>query len=206
MSPRSSNTGSTNRRHRKPRTARPCCTTTSAAPAITIRRPTLLNHPTLDLLHELGLDGMAKGFRDIADNPEGRARTRGMARHSGRPGEHVAPAKAVRGRATTAKLRQPATVEDVDFRKPRGLDRTLFLKLASCDWIREQRHCLMTGACGTGKSLARLRTWAQGLPGEPVRPLPACVALVRRPGIGPRRRPLRQTAAPARSGRSADHG
>ena len=42
-------------------------------PLLPLRRPTLLNHPTLDLLHELGLDGMAKGFRDLADNPEGQA-------------------------------------------------------------------------------------------------------------------------------------
>ncbi len=32
----------------------------------------MLNHPTLDRLHELGLDGMAKGFRDLAANPESR--------------------------------------------------------------------------------------------------------------------------------------
>jgi hypothetical protein len=30
----------------------------------------LLTHPTLDLLHDLGLHGMAKSFRDMADNPE----------------------------------------------------------------------------------------------------------------------------------------
>jgi len=33
----------------------------------------LLTHPTLDLLSDLGLHGMAKGFRDLADNPEGAA-------------------------------------------------------------------------------------------------------------------------------------
>jgi hypothetical protein len=33
----------------------------------------LLNHPTLDRLRELGLDGMAKGFCDLAANPESRA-------------------------------------------------------------------------------------------------------------------------------------
>ena len=60
--------------------------------------------------------------------------------------------KRFEARTRTAKLRQAATAEDVDFRKPRGLDRTLFLHLASCDWIREHRHCLITGACGTGKS------------------------------------------------------
>ena len=33
----------------------------------------MLNHPTLELLHDLGLHGMAKGFRDMTDNPEGQA-------------------------------------------------------------------------------------------------------------------------------------
>ena len=33
----------------------------------------MLTHPTLDLLADLGLHGMAKGFRDLADNPEGAA-------------------------------------------------------------------------------------------------------------------------------------
>ena len=33
----------------------------------------MLTHPTLDRLTELGLDGMAKGFRDLAANPESRA-------------------------------------------------------------------------------------------------------------------------------------
>jgi DNA replication protein DnaC len=72
----------------------------------------------------------------------------------------------------TAKLRQSATAEDVDFRKPRGLDRTLFLHLflhlTSCDWIREHRHCLITGACGTGKSFIACargdRAWRENLP------------------------------------------
>ena len=75
-----------------------------------------------------------------------------MARSAGRPRRSRSCAKAVRSTTRTAKLRQTATAEDVDFRKPRGLDRTLFLHLAGCDWIREHRHCLITGACGTGKS------------------------------------------------------
>jgi DNA replication protein DnaC len=52
----------------------------------------------------------------------------------------------------TAKLRHAASVEDVDFKAARGLDRTQFLRLTSCDWIREHRHCLITGPCGVGKS------------------------------------------------------
>jgi len=60
--------------------------------------------------------------------------------------------KRFEARARTAKLRHLASVEDIDYRTARGLDRTLFLTLANCDWIREHRHCLLTGTCGVGKS------------------------------------------------------
>lgn len=33
----------------------------------------MLAHPTLDLLHALGLHGMAKGYQEIAAHPEARA-------------------------------------------------------------------------------------------------------------------------------------
>jgi hypothetical protein len=33
----------------------------------------MLTHPTLDQLHALGLHGMAKGFKELDDNPETRA-------------------------------------------------------------------------------------------------------------------------------------
>ncbi len=113
----------------------------------------MLNHPTLDRLHELGLEGMAKGFRDLAANPESRA-----LEHAEWLGLLVDQEATLRqqkrfeARTRTAKLRQTATIEDVDFRTPRGLDRTQFLRLTSCDWVREHRHCLITGPCGTGKS------------------------------------------------------
>ena len=33
----------------------------------------MLTHPTLDLLHELGLSGMASGFKALDANPEAHA-------------------------------------------------------------------------------------------------------------------------------------
>ena len=113
----------------------------------------MLNHPTLDRLRELGLDGMARAFQNLAANPESRALEH--AEWLGLLVEQEATLrqqKRFESRARTAKLRHAATVEDVDFRTPRGLDRTLFLRLSNCDWIREHRHCLITGKCGTGKS------------------------------------------------------
>jgi DNA replication protein DnaC len=113
----------------------------------------LLNHPTLDLLRDLGLHGMENGFRDMADNPE--AQSLGHAEWLAILLERESTLrhqKRFESRAKTAKLRHPAAVEDVDYRTPRGLDRTMFLKLAGCDWIRERRHCLLTGPAGVGKS------------------------------------------------------
>ena len=113
----------------------------------------MLNHPTLDRLRELGLDGMAKGFRDLAANPESRALEHGEWLGLLVDQEFtLRRQKRFEARTRTAKLRQSATVEEVDLRIPRSLDRALFLSLSSCDWVREHRHCLITGACGTGKS------------------------------------------------------
>jgi len=106
----------------------------------------LLTHPTLDLLADLGLHGMAKGLRDLGDNPE--AAALGHAEWLGilleREGT-LRQQKRFESRAKAAKLRHLAAVEDVDYRTPRGLDRAMFMKLASCDWIHERRHCLLTG-------------------------------------------------------------
>ena len=60
--------------------------------------------------------------------------------------------KRFEARSHAARLRHPTSVEDVDYKSPRGLDRALFLKLAACDWIAERCNLLITGASGLGKS------------------------------------------------------
>ena len=111
----------------------------------------MLQHPTIDRLHELGLTGMARSLRDLAANPESRALDH--VEWLGILLEHemtLRQQKRFEARARTAKLRHLVSVEDVDYRATRGLDRALFRKLASCDWVREHRHCLLTGPCGVG--------------------------------------------------------
>jgi DNA replication protein DnaC len=113
----------------------------------------MLAHPTLDLLHTLGLHGMAKGFSDLANQSETASldHAEWLALLLERE-VTLRRQKRFESRARAAKLRQSASVEDVDYRTIRGLDRSLFLKLAGADWIRAKHNLLITGPCGVGKS------------------------------------------------------
>lgn len=55
-------------------------------------------------------------------------------------------------RLKQAKLKQTASIEGIDFKNTRGLDKSLVLSLASCQWIREHQSILVTGPTGTGKT------------------------------------------------------
>ncbi len=55
-----------------------------------------------------------------------------------------------------AKLHLDATIEDLNLKAARSLDRSLILRLASGQWIKNGQTVLVTGATGSGKSyLAR---------------------------------------------------
>jgi hypothetical protein len=82
----------------------------------------LLKHPTFDQLNALGLHGMAKAFAEIAANGE----AGGLGHHEwlGLLLDREASWRQDRrfaARLRVAKLRQQASVEDIDYRSPRGL-------------------------------------------------------------------------------------
>ncbi len=60
-------------------------------------------------------------------------------------------------RATATRLRQAhlkraASIEDINFRHARRLDRSLMSSLASCDWVRQRHNITITGPAGIGKT------------------------------------------------------
>ncbi|MFW6087711.1 MAG: IS21-like element helper ATPase IstB [Myxococcota bacterium] len=114
----------------------------------------MLSHPTLDKLHELKLTGMARALEE-------QLQTRGPYAEMSfeeRLGllvdreELDRTDRRLKHRLRRAKLRQAASVEDLDFRHPRGLDRRLLASLIGCGWIAEHRNLLVTGPTGTGKT------------------------------------------------------
>ena len=55
-------------------------------------------------------------------------------------------------RLRSAKLRYPASLENVDFKHRRNLDRSQVLDLGTCGWIPERHNLIVTGPTGIGKS------------------------------------------------------
>lgn len=51
-----------------------------------------------------------------------------------------------------AQLKVRASLEEIDFRARRGLDRAQIAGLGACDWIRSSHNLLMHGATGCGKT------------------------------------------------------
>jgi DNA replication protein DnaC len=51
-----------------------------------------------------------------------------------------------------AKFKINACIEDIDFRAPRGLQKSIILQLASCEWIKNAHNVIITGPTGVGKT------------------------------------------------------
>ncbi|HKN42137.1 MAG TPA: ATP-binding protein [Sphingomicrobium sp.] len=110
----------------------------------------MLPHPTHDRLIALGLVGMAKAFEEQRQQPAVASLT--FEERLGLLVDREAVERASKRLVTRLKfanLRQNATIEDLNTKAARGLDKALFAKLATGDWIRW---------------LARLRARTQGMP------------------------------------------
>ena len=51
-----------------------------------------------------------------------------------------------------ARLRLPGTPEDIDYRAPRGIDKSLLRSLLGGGWLQDRRNILITGPTGVGKT------------------------------------------------------
>ena len=113
----------------------------------------MLIHPMAERLRGIGLTAMADAFIDMQSNSTADDLSRedwlgllldreATSRENKRLGR----------RLRHARLRQNAIIEDTDFRAPRGLDRALFQKLATCRWVRDNQHLVIGGPTGVGKS------------------------------------------------------
>ena len=113
----------------------------------------MLNEQTLLTLNALKLFGMAHGFTERLSHPKAADLT-----HEEFLGLLVQDEKTYRENLRlkrllhNAKLKQPAALEDIDYKHPRGLNKQLILELCSAQWLLNHRNVLLTGPTGVGKS------------------------------------------------------
>jgi DNA replication protein DnaC len=113
----------------------------------------LLTNPIMEKLSAMRLTGMAKALAEQMEMSD-----LGTLSFEERLGLMVDREMTEREdrRLTTrlrkAKLRVHACVEDIDFRHKRGLDKSLLMALAACDWIKGRQNLIITGPTGAGKT------------------------------------------------------
>ena len=118
----------------------------------------MLDHPTLDQLKTLRLDGMAEAFAEM-QSQDGTADLT----HAEWLGLLVdresssRETKRFESRMRAAKLRHGGAVpEDVDYKTRRGLDKALFQQMLTGRWIKHKRNLMITGPLWRGQNLAGL--------------------------------------------------
>jgi len=113
----------------------------------------MLLHPTLEKLNTLRFTGMAAALDEQMqmnsldglgfEERLGILLDREMA---------VRQTRRMNTRLRKARLRQDGCIEDIDFRHPRGLDKSLVMRMADCEWIKEHNNLIITGPTGVGKT------------------------------------------------------
>lgn len=112
----------------------------------------MLNHPTLEKLRSLRLTGMADAFCEQLTKPlpdlDFESRLGLLIEREW----YLRENRRLKRRLQQAKLQQTACIEDIDFKHPRGLNKSTILELARAQWIHQHLNLLITGPTGCGKT------------------------------------------------------
>ncbi|HHT0595063.1 TPA: IS21-like element helper ATPase IstB [Legionella anisa] len=112
----------------------------------------MLNNPTLDKLRSLKLTGMADAFAEQLKRP---VNDLDFEERLGLLVEReylLRDNRKMERRLKQARLQLNACMEDIDFKHPRGLNKSAMLELFRCQWVSQHLNLLITGPTGCGKT------------------------------------------------------
>ena len=113
----------------------------------------MLTKPTLERLRAMRLRGMADAFAQQMGDPS--ITQLSFEERFGLLVDHQwleRQNRALERRLKVARFGQQAALEDIDYKHPRGLDRSLVASLSTSEWVATHHNMIITGPCGVGKS------------------------------------------------------
>jgi len=113
----------------------------------------MLNEQTIEKLYSMRLIGMADAFKDQIMQPEMNELSF-EERFGFLVDQHWTwrEDRRLKTLLRNAKLKDNACIEDIDYKSPRGINKSLMLSLSGCDWIRNTQNIIITGPTGVGKT------------------------------------------------------
>lgn len=112
----------------------------------------MLHHPTHDKLARLKLFGMARALAEQSsldlDHLSFDERLGLLVDREATERDN----KQLALRLQRARLKSHTAAEDTDYRHPRGLDKALFQRLLSGQWLTDKQNVLLSGPTGVGKT------------------------------------------------------
>jgi DNA replication protein DnaC len=113
----------------------------------------MLNEQTFDKLYAMKLLGMAEGFKEQLEQPS--AHDLPFDQRFGILVDRQWTWKEnnrLKRLLKEAKLKLQASGEDIDYKTPRGIDKSVMMNLLACNWIRKHQNVLISGPTGVGKT------------------------------------------------------
>lgn len=114
----------------------------------------MLNEQTIEKLYSLRLSAMAQAFREQLETP-GACDSLSFQERLGILVDRQWTWKEnnrMQRLLKNARLKLTACIEDIDYKTPRGIDKSVLLNLSSCQWVRKCQNVLIVGPTGIGKS------------------------------------------------------
>jgi len=112
----------------------------------------MLNQPTIEKLRSLKLTGMAEAFCEQLEKPlpdfDFETRLGLLIDREW----YLRENRRLSRRLTQAKLKETACVEDIDYKHPRKLNKSVMQELIRLQWIPKHLNLLITGPTGCGKT------------------------------------------------------
>ncbi len=113
----------------------------------------MLNEQTFEKLYQMKLNGMAEALKEQLSQPDINQlafdeRLSLLVDRQWTWKENKRLDRLLRN----AKLKLNACIEDIDYKRARGIDKSVILSLAGCEWIRQIQNIIITGPTGVGKT------------------------------------------------------